>query len=326
MTPDYPPGKYSVLLIGHQWVTLESVAALNNANLNRMMISTNFHNVDNILQTSCNTTLSAQKGMTADDVQEAFRRGAAQARQTAEKNGVKADSYQTAYNSVTELRHELTSIAEDGNMRISDIQKSKDLEAIKYTKIIDVVIDCQRKANQSAAKYGANIMDAGQKIFDAEGNGKSFRDFARTNGANTGVLFSQFDRKGIEEQVRNMPGGPGQVGGAGPGSVTGVDGGAAAGSAGGAPGAVRGVDGGAGAASAPAGGAGSAGRLPPGISWVRRVLSVLPARQPQGHPPPRPLRRLPLNKGARQGLMDRRHPSSCRGQRNRLPSHNREAR
>jgi hypothetical protein len=101
MTADYPPGKYSYLLVGHQWVGGESVLIINNAKANRTTINTNFHNVDNVLQNATTTTLSGQRGMTADDIQEVFRQGAAQARQVAEKNRGKANTYQTAYDSVT---------------------------------------------------------------------------------------------------------------------------------------------------------------------------------------------------------------------------------
>ncbi|MGH3970379.1 MAG: hypothetical protein ACRDTV_20215, partial [Mycobacterium sp.] len=217
---DYPPGKFSTLLVGHQWVSAWSLASLNSAQANRTTVNASFQNLEEMLQTASTTTLPEQKGKTAEDIQEAFRQGAAHARSVAEKNGVKATSYQNAYDSVTELRNELTGIANDGNKRIDDIQNSKDSIEIKLAEIVGVVSDCQRQANQSAAKYGANIIEAGQNILNAEGADQSFHEFARARGTDVAQLFSQPDRKAVEEQVARLLEKPGQTTSIGPAGET----------------------------------------------------------------------------------------------------------
>jgi hypothetical protein len=83
--PDYPPGEWSVLLVGAQWVSISSVAALSNAIANRETIQANFNQLYESLQNAITTTLVGQEGMTAKAIQDAFSQGANQAAQVAEK-------------------------------------------------------------------------------------------------------------------------------------------------------------------------------------------------------------------------------------------------
>ena len=124
--PDYPPGEWSVLLVGAQWVSITSVTALNNAIANRGTIQTNFSQLHDTLQNAITTTLVGQEGITADAIRDAFRQGADQAAKVAEKNGAYKNALQDALNSVQHLRDKLTDIAKDGNQQINDILKSND--------------------------------------------------------------------------------------------------------------------------------------------------------------------------------------------------------
>ncbi len=200
---DYPPGEWSPLLVGAHWVSGKSMTALSEAKANRQNTSTNFYGVENTLWNALSTTLAEQSGVTAERIKESFQQGAGQARQIAERNGVAETSYGTAHDSVVSLRHELTEIAGDGNKQIKDIQGSKDPAPIKVGKIVAVVSDCQRRASQSAAKYGANIIDAGQKVMDAQGTGQSFRQFLQANGIDSTRLFSQPDQDFVTSQVQS---------------------------------------------------------------------------------------------------------------------------
>ncbi len=133
--PDYPPGEWSVLLVGAQWVSITSVAALNTAIANRGTIQTNFSQLHDTLQQAITTTLAGQEGETADAIRDAFRQGADQAAQIAEKNGTYKKALQGALDHVTQLREKLTQIANDGNQKINDELKSNDKPDIKVAKI-----------------------------------------------------------------------------------------------------------------------------------------------------------------------------------------------
>src|SRR3984957_4169241 len=207
--PDYPPGKWSMLLVGAQWVSITSVAALNNAIANRGTIQTNFSQLHDTLQQAITTTLAGQEGETADAIRDAFRQGADQAAKIAEKNGAYKKALQDALDSVQQLRDKLTSIANDGNKQINDELQSKDDLEIKVAKIAKIIADCQRQANQAAADCAFSIIGAGQGVLDAQGTGQSFFGMARDAGIDAN---QQPDLKGIEDQVRGQLNQPAQLG------------------------------------------------------------------------------------------------------------------
>ena len=180
--PDYPPGAYSAMLVGAQWVSITSVTALSNAIANRGTIQTNFSQLHDTLQNAITTTLVGQEGITADAIRDAFRQGADQAAKIAEKNGAYKKALQDALDSVQQLRHKLTDIANDGNKQINDELQSKDDFEIKVAKIAKIIADCQRQANQAAADCAFSIIGAGQGVLDAQGTGQSFFGMTRDAG------------------------------------------------------------------------------------------------------------------------------------------------
>ena len=217
--PDYPPGKWSMLLVGAQWVSITSVAALNNAIANRGTIQTNFSQLHDTLQQAITTTLAGQEGETADAIRDAFRQGADQAAQIAEKNGAYKKALQGALDSVQQLREKLTSIANDGNKQIDDELKSKrQSRRSKSLKSPKYIADDQRQANQAAADCAFSVIGEGQKVVDAQGTGQSFFGMARDAGIDPN---QQPNMQAIENQVRGMLGQP-----APPGTPTGTGGGA----------------------------------------------------------------------------------------------------
>jgi hypothetical protein len=197
--PDYPPGAYSAMLVGAQWVSITSVTALSNAIANRGTIQTNFSQLHDTLQNAITTTLVGQEGITADAIRDAFRQGADQAAKIAEKNGAYKKALQDALDSVQQLRHKLTDIANDGNKQINDELQSKDDLEIKVAKIAKIIADCQRQANQAAADCAFSIIGAGQGVLDAQGTGQSFFGLSRDAGIDTN---QQPDLKAIQDQVR----------------------------------------------------------------------------------------------------------------------------
>jgi Family of unknown function (DUF5632)/Family of unknown function (DUF5631) len=207
--PDYPPGAYSAMLVGAQWVSITSVTALTNAIANRGMIQTNFSQLHDALQNAITTTLVGQEGITADAIREAFRQGADQAAKIAEKNGTYKKALQDALDSVQQLRHKLTDIANDGNKQINEELQSKDDFEIKVAKIAEIIADCQRQANQAAADCAFSIIGAGQGVLDAQGTGQSFFGMARDAGIESN---QQPDLKAIEDQVRGKLNQPAQLG------------------------------------------------------------------------------------------------------------------
>src|SRR5271156_4313872 len=207
--PDYPAGEWSMLLVGAQWVSITAVTALNNAMANRGTIQTNFSQLHDTLQQAITTTLAGQQGETADAIRDAFRQGADQAAQIAEKNGTYKKALQGALDSVTHLREKLTHIANEGNQKIDDELKSNDKPAVQVTKIAQYIADGQRQANQAAAECAFSVIGEGQKVVDAQGTGQSFFGMARDAGIDAN---QQANLEPIEGQVRGMLGRPGPAG------------------------------------------------------------------------------------------------------------------
>src|ERR1700722_12120824 len=207
--PDYPPGQWSVPLVGAQWVSITSVTALNNAIVNRGTIQTNCSQLHDTLQNAITTPLVGQEGITADAIRDAFRQGADQAAKVAEKNGAYKKALQHALDNVQQLRDKLTAIANDGNKQINDELQSKDDFEIKVVKIANIIANCQRQANQAAADCAFSIIGAGQGVLDAQSTGQSFFGMARDAGIDAN---QQPDLKGIEDQVRGQLNQPAQLG------------------------------------------------------------------------------------------------------------------
>ncbi len=133
--------------------------------------------------------LADQRGHTVDDLRNRIRQGEDQARQVAQKNGVKESAYGTAYDSMVSLRHDLTNMAEEGNKRIKEIQDSKEPVEAKVPQIVAAIHEYRALANMAAAKYSGNVFDAMQRILDAEGTGQSARQFAQSHGVDVGQMF-----------------------------------------------------------------------------------------------------------------------------------------
>lgn len=207
---DFPPGEWSPLLVGDQWPDAQDVLALQHGKTNRGMVKTGYQNFADILRNAQTGPLADQHGHTADDLRNSFAQGENLARQVAEKNGIKEGAYSTSYDSIQSLRHDLTSLAEEGNKQIKDIQDSKEPVEVKVTQIVAAVNQYRALSNLAAAKYSGNVLDAMQRILDAEGTGQSARQFAQAHGLDVGQMFRQpNEHETLQNQVRSMLNGAG---------------------------------------------------------------------------------------------------------------------
>ena len=200
---DYPPGEWSAILVGAQWVSRTTVEILDNAVVNRNTVVAHFADLYRTLHQAVDTTLAKQEGATADATRDAFRTGADQAFEVVRKNQAYAQALQKSVNAVVTLRGQLTDIAEKGNQQIRDIQQSKADTATKVAQITEVIANSQRDANQRALACAGEIMDdAGQNVLNAQGTGQSFRALAHAAGSDN--VNRQPDSQAIEAQVRDQ--------------------------------------------------------------------------------------------------------------------------
>lgn len=205
----FPPGEWSFLLVGDQWPDDEDLMALSHGKTNRGQIKIGFANFADMLRNARTGPLAGQQGHTADDLRNAFRQGEDQARGVAEKNSIKQSAYGTAYDSTLGLQQDLTSLAEEGNKQIKEIQDSKLPVEAKVTQIVTAIHQSRALSSLAAAKYSGNVLDALQRILDEEGNGQSARQFAQAHGLDTGQMFRQTQQqRQLEDQVRRIVGNP----------------------------------------------------------------------------------------------------------------------
>jgi hypothetical protein len=201
----FPPGEWSFLLVGDQWPDDQDLMALSHGKINRGQTKTGFVHFADMLRNAQTGPLAEQQGYTADDLRNAFRQGEEQARQVAEKNGVKESAYGTAYDSMVNLQHDLTDLANEGNQRIKEIQDSKEPVEAKVPQIVAAINQYRALANLAAAKYSGNVLDGMQRILDEEGIGQSARQFAQAHGLDVGRMFRQPEgQENLEEQVRGV--------------------------------------------------------------------------------------------------------------------------
>ena len=201
----FPPGEWSFLLVGDQWPDDQDLMALSHGKLNRGQVQSGFMHFADMLRNAQTGPLAGQQGHTADDLRDAFCQGEKQARRVADKNGVKESAYSTAYDSTVGLQHDLTSVAEEGNKQIKEIQDSKQPLEAKVTQIVGVIQQSRALAALASAKCSGNVLEVMQRILDEEGTGQSARKFAQAHGVDVGQMFRQpDDQKNLSEQVKGF--------------------------------------------------------------------------------------------------------------------------
>ncbi|HEY2085425.1 MAG TPA: DUF5631 domain-containing protein [Mycobacterium sp.] len=216
-------GEWSALIVGHQWPSDTTIAGLNAWIENRGQIAEAHHNIADLLNSAKTGPLAVQEGKTADSLVQLFDEGEQLAREVANKNGVKKESYATALSSVQDLRGKLSDIAQRYNEEIRKILESKEPAAAKVPEILAAIGRGQQEANLAAANCGGDIGDAGQRILDQEATSPSFRQFAKTNGIDMSQLFRSRDTNGLEPTVQGMLTTQGTADGGASGAALGVN-------------------------------------------------------------------------------------------------------
>lgn len=186
---NFPTGKWAHLLVGDEWPDDQDLAIMSHCKSNRAGTTNAYRKFGDVLRDVRNGPLVEQRGLTAEDLRNAFNQGSNYAYAVAEKNSVKLRAYNTAYDSVLSLQHDLTSLAEEGNRKIETIEEAKQPTENKVAQILTLVQQYRSLATTAAAKCGGNIIDAIQRILDAEGNGQQARPFAQSHGADVGQMF-----------------------------------------------------------------------------------------------------------------------------------------
>ena len=198
---DLPPGQWSSLLVGHQWPVRDSFSTLALAATHRRAVGTEFDAYSDLLQSARRGALASQVGVTADDVQDAFRTGEMRAHAIADKQRAISNSYEEAHKSVAILRSQLSDIARRGNAEIRQIQASKDPAVSKVAKIVETVIRSQTDANLQAAICSDGVFGAIQRILDTDVADTSAREFANSIGLNLDHAFRSSKVEDVRAQV-----------------------------------------------------------------------------------------------------------------------------
>jgi hypothetical protein len=125
------------LMVGQWWTPHVDLGVVNAAATKRQMTSTTWRSFSEQLRQQLTTSLSpdTQKGLTADNLREAFIWGADQADDVAKTNGVISESHASGHHCASELNSRLETIASDGKNEISRIQYRKTCRQLSWAKL-----------------------------------------------------------------------------------------------------------------------------------------------------------------------------------------------
>ena len=195
-------------MVGQWWTPEADLGTLTVAANKRQVTSTAWQHFSDELRQQLTGSLSPdiQKGMTADNLRDAFTWGADQAGGVAKTNGVISESHGAAHRCASELNSRLKTIADEGKSEIDQIQQSKDLPPVKLGKIVEVVMRCQQDANSAAAPSTQNVFEAMQNILDQRGIPVSARQFAQQHGIDTTRMLGSPSKETITNQVKGLLG------------------------------------------------------------------------------------------------------------------------
>lgn len=212
---DLPAGQWSHLLVGHQWPGAAALAVLAGAAANRSALGSAHDGYAETLRALHAEIADRQNGITADAATAAFRRGEVHARGVCAKNTVKKDCYESARHWVSDLRSELDTIAASGNSAIRQILDSEAPAELKFTALVDTVVQAREQANIKAAQCGANLLGAIQQVLDSRDAGASAREFARSHGVHLDTAFRSPSRDLVHAELGALMDGTGAAPAAG---------------------------------------------------------------------------------------------------------------
>lgn len=104
---DYPPGKWSDLLVGAWWLSSLSTNLAVVSQGKRTAASAEYDSYEHRLMQARTGPLAQQEGVTAEATKDAFAKGERLAKDIADKNGVKATAYGEASHALEALRSQL---------------------------------------------------------------------------------------------------------------------------------------------------------------------------------------------------------------------------
>ncbi|MFM8599633.1 MAG: DUF5631 domain-containing protein [Mycobacterium sp.] len=206
---DLPAGQWSHLLVGHQWPGAAALAVLAGAAANRSALGSAHDGYAETLRALHAEIAERQNGISADAATAAFRRGEVHARGVCAKNTVKKGCYESARHWVANLRDELDTIAASGNSAIRQILDSEAPAELKFTALVDTVVQAREQANIKAAQCGANLLGAIQQVLDSRDAGTSAREFARSHGVHLDAAFGSPSRDLVRADVGALMDGTG---------------------------------------------------------------------------------------------------------------------
>ena len=201
---DLPDGPWSPLLIGHQWPGSESLAGLAASAENRTATAAAHHSYAETLRSIRIGVVAEQQGIVAEAARHAFRTGEDYARNIAESNETKRDSYREAHRHVTELRSALRDIADSGNAEIRRALDSHGPLPEKVSTIVRTITDAQTQANAKAAECSANLFGAIETTLGTGPSGQSAREFSSANGVDLLSAFRSPNPEALQRQVEGV--------------------------------------------------------------------------------------------------------------------------
>lgn len=201
---DLPPGRWSNLVVGHQWPRQTSLAVIADAEANRHAIGVAYEGYANEIAAIRSRTLANQRGLAADSAQAAFLLGEESSHNASERNLAKASAYSSAHSAVAELRSNLREIAQRVNDDIHQISLSGEPYQTKLNKVVAIVVAGQSEANLKAAIHSDNILDAIQRVLRTTEVESSSREFAHNNGVDLGGVYRSCGSDIIRDQASSL--------------------------------------------------------------------------------------------------------------------------
>lgn len=141
-----------------------------------------FERYADLMLTIKNEALASQEGITADDARVAFDQGISSARQIAELNRAKGDSYAAVHRAVAEFRSSLRELALQGNEAINSINQSRVPLQTKVSEITAVIAEIRAQATTQLASCSDDIRSATYAVLASQGIDQSPQLFASGQG------------------------------------------------------------------------------------------------------------------------------------------------
>lgn len=200
--PNTADGPWTAILIGHQWPGDTALETLDAGARNRHAVGAAFDSYAESLRSTSRTFLGMQEGVTAHHTREAFASGERHAQRIAEKNSVKKDALRQAHSATTELRSQLSDIAERGTGRIRDILDSKLSHAEQTAHLVDLVTKARTEANLRAAACSQTMLGSIQAVLNESRSDIPARQFAALHGVELDKNYAATDSETIRRDVR----------------------------------------------------------------------------------------------------------------------------